>query len=320
MIDIHRLAVLQRVAQYGSFAGAAAVLHHTPSAVSQQIAALERSAGMPLVTRSTRGVTLTDAGRTLLATADAITGELAAAEQQLQRMKDAGPDHLTVVTFPSAGEPLLAPALAQARLTDLPTDLTVMEAEPETALPTIKDGTADLAIIYHFHSTTPPRTWAKLGGPGTYVPLVAEPFRLLVSSQHPAARRKRVALEQFADDPWIQGWGAPGSVLDTLAATAGFVPQVACRASDYRFMTALAAAGVGVCLVPQLAIPPDHDARELLLDPVPTRHIGVYLPRRRWSNPAAHRLLHLLQERAAQLAKTNGIRKAHGSTTRPFVP
>src|SRR5215469_4774445 len=76
LIDAHRLAVLREVAHAGSFAGAAAVLHHTPSAVSQQIAALERGAGVALVQRSTRGVTLTDAGRVLLATADAIHAEL----------------------------------------------------------------------------------------------------------------------------------------------------------------------------------------------------------------------------------------------------
>ena len=111
MIDAHRLAVLREVARAGSFAGAAAVLHHTPSAVSQQIAALERGAGVVLVQRSTRGVTLTDAGRVLLATADAIHAELQIAAQQLRALQADGPQTLTVVTFPSAGEPLLAPAL-----------------------------------------------------------------------------------------------------------------------------------------------------------------------------------------------------------------
>jgi DNA-binding transcriptional LysR family regulator len=86
-------------------------LHHTPSAVSQQIAALERGAGVMLVERSTRGVTLTDAGRALLATADAIHAELQAAAQRLRALTAEGPQALTVVTFPSAGEPLLAPAL-----------------------------------------------------------------------------------------------------------------------------------------------------------------------------------------------------------------
>src|SRR6478736_4375271 len=99
LIDPHRLAVLREVAHAGSFAGAAAVLRHTPSAVSQQIAALERGAGAVLVHRSTRGVTLTDAGRVLLATADAIQAELQVATQQLRDLRDGGPQTLTVVTF-----------------------------------------------------------------------------------------------------------------------------------------------------------------------------------------------------------------------------
>src|ERR1700742_2692796 len=134
-LDAPRLAVLREVARAGSFAGAAAALRHTPSAVSQQIAALERGAGVTLVERSTRGVTLTDAGRVLLATADAIHAELQLARQRLRALQAGGPQALTVVTFPSAGEPLLAPALSAvtAAAAD-PVEITVIEAEPEEAL------------------------------------------------------------------------------------------------------------------------------------------------------------------------------------------
>ena len=156
MIDAHRLAVLREVARAGSFAGAAAVLHHTPSAVSQQIAALERGAGAVLVQRSTRGVTLTDAGRVLLATADAIHAELRIATQQLRALQADGPQALTVVTFPSAGEPLLAPALtaltALTAAAGQPVEVTVIEAEPDEALGSIRDGQADLALVYHFRT------------------------------------------------------------------------------------------------------------------------------------------------------------------------
>jgi molybdate transport repressor ModE-like protein len=98
MIDVQRLVVLREVARAGSFAGAASALHHTPSAVSQQIAALERSTGAPLVERSTRGVTLTQAGRVLLAAADAVHAELRTAEQQLRELQASGPRTLTVAT------------------------------------------------------------------------------------------------------------------------------------------------------------------------------------------------------------------------------
>src|SRR5690349_4514544 len=143
MIDVQRLAVLREVARAGSFAGAAAVLHHTPSAVSQQVAALERSSGILLVERSTRGVRLTEAGRLLVSTADAVHAELNAAERQLKELRDEGPPTLTVVTFPSAGEPLLAPALSPLTA-GRQVDITVVEAEPDGALAAVRDGIADL--------------------------------------------------------------------------------------------------------------------------------------------------------------------------------
>ena len=299
MIDPHRLAVLREVARAGSFAGAAAALHHTPSAVSQQIAALEREAGALLVGRSTRGVTLTDAGRELLATADAIHAELQLAEQRLRALTAGAPQALTVVTFPSAGEPLLAPALtAMTAAADSPVEITVIEAEPDEALGLVRDGRADLALLYHFHTTQPPRAWPAAAGPGTHVPLLADPLRLLVPAGHPLAGQQAVSLAEVAGDRWIHGWAEVGDVIDMLTALSGFRPQVACRSSDYRFMSALVAAGVGVALVPSLALTGSPLVRDLPIIPRPIRYIGAWLPRRHQPNPAAERLLDALRARA----------------------
>jgi len=300
LIDPHRLAVLREVAHAGSFAGAAAVLHHTPSAVSQQIAALERGAGAVLVQRSTRGVTLTDAGRVLLATADAIRAELQAAERQLRALQADGPQALTVVTFPSAIEPLLAPVLTEltAAAAGPQVEFTVIEAEPDEALALIRDGQADLALVYHFHAPAPPRAWPASAGPGTYSALVADHLRLLVPAGHPLAARPSVSLAEFAGERWLHGWGDVGGALDVLAAASGFRPRVACRSSDYRLMSALVAAGVGVALVPGLALTGRPDVRDLQITPQPTRYVGAYLPSRYRPNPAAERLLAALQSHA----------------------
>ena len=302
MIDVHRLAVLREVARAGSFAGAAAVLHHTPSAVSQQIAALERGSGVVLVQRSTRGVTLTDAGRVLLATADAIHAELQIAAQQMRALQAGGPQALTVITFPSAGEPLLAPALTAAA--GQPVEVTVIEAEPDEALGSIRDGRADLALVYHFHTPQPPRAWSAAAGPSTYTALVADHLRLLVPTGHPLASRPAVSLAEFADERWIHGWGDTGGVLDMLAAVSGFHPRVACRSSDYRFMSALVGAGVGVALVPSLALTGRPDVRDLQITPQPTRYVGAYLPKRHRPNPAAERLLAALRTHAPVKSET----------------
>jgi DNA-binding transcriptional LysR family regulator len=305
LIDVQRLAVLREVARAGSFAGAAAALHHTPSAVSQQIAALERGAGLALVERSTRGVVLTDAGRALLATADAIHAELRLAEQRLRTLAAAGPQALTVVTFPSAGEPLLAPALtAMTAAADDPVEMTVIEAEPGEALGTVRDGRADLALVYHFHTAAPPRGWPAAAGPGRYVPLVADSLRLLVPAGHSLADRASARLAEVAAERWIQGWGDTGDVTDMLAALSGFRPQVACRSSDYRFMSALVGAGVGVALAPSLALTRNPEVRDIQISPQLTRYIGAWLPRRQQPNPAADRLLAALRARATDIAST----------------
>jgi DNA-binding transcriptional LysR family regulator len=299
LIDVHRLAVLREVARAGSFARAAAALHHTPSAVSQQIAALERGAGVMLVERSTRGVTLTDAGRVLLATADAVHAELQMAAERLRALALGGPQALTVVTFSSAGEPLLTPALtAMTAAADHPVEVTVIEAEPDEALGSVRDGRADLALVYHFHTLQPPGAWPAAAGPGSYTALVADPLRLLVPAGHPLAGRPAASLAEVAGDRWIHGWGDVGDVTDMLAALSGFRPQVACRSSDYRFMSALVGAGVGVALVPSLALTGRPDVRDLQISPQPTRYIGAWLPRRHQPNPAAERLLAALRARA----------------------
>jgi len=305
LIDPHRLAVLREVARAGSFAGAAAALHHTPSAVSQQIAALERGAGIMLVERSTRGVTLTGAGRVLLATADAIHAELQLAAQRLRALAGSGPQALTVVTFPSAGEPLLAPALtAMTAAAGDPVEITVIESEPDAALGSVRDGRADLALLYHFHTRQPPRGWPATSGPGSYIPLVTDPLRLLVPAGHPLAGRPAASLADVAGERWIQGWGDVGDATDMLAALSGFRPQVACRSSDYRFMSALVGAGVGVALVPSLALTGSPQVRDLQITPQLTRYIGAWLPERHQPNPAAERLLAALRARAPAIPAT----------------
>ena len=172
------------------------------------------------------------------------------------------------------------------------------EAEPEDALGAVRDGRADLALVYHFHTPAPPRTWSAAAGPGTYTALIADQLRLLVPAAHPLADRPAVSLAEFAGERWIDGWGDIGNVLDMLAAVSGFHPQVACRSSDYRFASALVAAGVGVALVPSLALTDRCDVRDLQLVPQPTRYVGACFPQRHQPNPAAERLLAALRTQA----------------------
>jgi DNA-binding transcriptional LysR family regulator len=242
------------------------------------------------------------AGRVLLAAADAVHAELQTAARQLCDLQANGPQTLTVATFASAGEPLLAPALTElTTAADNAIDVTVIEAEPDDALASLRSGGADLALVYHFHTRQPPGHWPGAAGPGAYIPLVDDHIRLLVPASHPLASQHVAALPELADDRWIQGWGDTGAVLDTLAATSGFRPRIACRSSDYRFMSALVSAGVGVALIPRLGLPDNPRVRDLAVTPQPIRYVGIYRPRRRWRHPTADRLLAALRHQAATM-------------------
>src|SRR3954462_383280 len=115
MLDVKRLRVLREVAARGSFSGAAEALSYTQSAVSQQIAALEREAGAVLVERSARGVRMTDAGSALVTHADAILARLDAAERELEAIAGLRGGHLRLVAFPSAGASIMPLAIAEVR-------------------------------------------------------------------------------------------------------------------------------------------------------------------------------------------------------------
>src|SRR5436190_24378099 len=140
MLDVKRLKVLREVAAHGSFSAAAEALAYTQSAVSQQIAALEREAGTVLVDRSARGVTLTDAGEALVRHADAILARLADAEAELEAIAGLRGGRLRLVSFPSAGATLAPRAIARFRELHPGVELSLEPSEPEDTEPQLKTG------------------------------------------------------------------------------------------------------------------------------------------------------------------------------------
>ncbi|MFI1062105.1 MULTISPECIES: LysR family transcriptional regulator [Streptomyces] len=302
MIEVQRLVLFREVAHRGSFARAAQALQMTPSAVSQQMAALERAAGLRLFERSTRGVTLTPAGQILARTADTVHGELHRAHRTLAQLRDQGPPTVTVATFPSAGAFLLAPALAAlAARRDTHVDTTVIESEPSQALAALGDGRADIALVYHFNTRHPPPSWKDAAARCTYHPLLHDDLRLVVSADHRLASRRAARLEDVADEPWIHGWDLLGDAVDALTSAHGLTPKVVCRSSDFRFMQALVAAGVGIALIPFLAVEDRNDTRALPVTPTAKRRIGVYTAPGTPPTPPVRALLEALQERAEAL-------------------
>src|SRR5262249_61702094 len=151
------------------------------------------------------------------------------AARQLRALQAAGPPALTVVPFPSAGEPLLAPALTALTVSGQPVEVTVIEAEPDEALGSIRDGQADLALVYHFHTPAPPRAWPAAAGPGTYTALAADHLLLLIPASHPLAGQTAVSLAEFARDRCFHRSAEACGILVLVAGVAGLPPPTTCR-------------------------------------------------------------------------------------------
>jgi molybdate transport repressor ModE-like protein len=298
MLDLNRLRVLQEVAAAGSFSAAARRLRVTPSAVSQQVAALERAVGVPVVDRSTRGVTLTDPGRMLTEVAENLSGGLSQLERHLAGWTGGQTGRLAVATFPSAGQSFLPAALAP--LTARPEiDVTVVEAETDKAVPLLRAGEVDIALVYHFYGRSAPREWRQ---DLAYTPLLAEDMYAVVPAGHRLAGRRSVTAADLADEWWMHGTGDCAAHIDRFCAVGGFRPKVACRSGDYTFVQTLVAAGVGVGLVPAVAVSRHLDGIAVLpIDPAPVRYVGVLRRRGRWQPPLATQLMDLLQQTAAGL-------------------
>src|ERR671926_1193458 len=146
MLDVRRLRVLREVAAQGSFSAAAEKLGYTQSAVSQQVAALEREAGSTLIERNPRGLRLTDAGEALVRHADKILARLAEAEAELEAIAGLRGGRLRLATFPSAGATIMPEAIARFRERHPGVELTLEPAEPEPSMAKLRAGEVDLAL------------------------------------------------------------------------------------------------------------------------------------------------------------------------------
>lgn len=301
MLDLNRLRVLHEVAGAGSFSAAARALHITPSAVAQQIGALERSVGVPVVHRSPRGVQLTEPGRLLADTTAGVFADLNQVGRKLDSYAEGAVGRLVVATFPSAGQRLIPGALTP--LTTRPeVELDIREAETQDALPLVRDGEVDLAIVYHFLTERPPHEWSDLD----YTPLLSEETYAVLPAQHELADRSEIPLSALAEDRWIHAVRHYGVQLETICLAAGFRPVSACRTSDHAFMQSLVAGGVGVALAPALTLVPDLDGvRVVRVLPTPRRQVGVVRRRARWHPPLANELVDRLLGVARALSESN---------------
>lgn len=296
MID-RRLHVLRMVRQHGTVTGAAQSLHLTPSAVSQQVRALARDLGVDLLQPQGRGVRLTPEAGIVLEHADVLSArwEQARADLDAYRQGDRGP--LRLCGFPSVLMALLPSAAAHLQGAGSTLRLEVVQADPEESLDLLVAGETDLAILEASSTTlatSDERFEQEL--------LFTDPLELVVPAGHPLADRRRIALEDAVDEPWIGGpVGGSYHQIELLACRqAGFTPRIVHRALDWSAYLALITAGLGVALLPGLAVPTTGDVHRLTLSnsPMPSRRIITCIRRGSGDQPAIRRLRDALDESA----------------------
>ena len=251
MLDVRRMRVLREVAQRGSFSAAAEALSFTQSAVSQQIAALEREAGTVLVQRSARGIKLTEAGEAVVRHAEAILARLAEAEAELEAIAGLRGGHLRLVAFPSAAASLMPLAIAEFRRRHPAVELSLEPREPQDAIDCVKSGECDVALSLEpsFHPFTDDAV--------EKTPLLDDPMFLVLPGGHPLAHKQGLRLEDVAGESFIQGSTSTcpdTTILLRAANAAGFEPRIAFQSDDYTAIQGFIAAGVGVGLIPDLAL------------------------------------------------------------------
>ena len=296
MLDVRRMRVLREVAVRGSFSAAAESLSFTQSAVSQQIAALEREAGCKLVQRNARGIRLTEAGEALVRHADAILARLSEAEAELEAIAGLRGGRL--------------------RLAVLRVRRGVADAAGDRGLP--RRAPRRRAVADHHRARGPSRSCARRDRPRDRLRsrirsevdgiarqhLIADPMFIAMPADHPLAHKRNLRLADLADDAWIASARdcECNRLINRACAIAGFDPRIAFETDDYTAMQGFVAAGVGVSLIAELGLTSVRDdivVRSLGRE-TPMREIYAATAPTPTARPATQAMLEILAGVAAR--------------------
>ncbi|RAG81802.1 LysR family transcriptional regulator [Streptacidiphilus pinicola] len=249
MLNLERLRILDAVARHGSVTGAADGLHITTSAISQQLAKLEREAGQRLLAKHGRGIRLTDAGLLLAEHAAGILAQVERARADLEAQRGEVVGELRIGAFPTAVRGLLPKAVTTLRAAHPELRVRVQESEPEGCVRKLVRGDLDLGIFVDWSN----RPFALPAGL-LKAPLMSDTVDLAVPADHPLADRAEVGLADFAEDEWIC-WREGEFCYDWLVFTMRAMdiePRIVHHAEEHETQLALVAAGLGVAVLPRL--------------------------------------------------------------------
>jgi molybdate transport repressor ModE-like protein len=286
VIEARHLRVLRAVAATGSFSAAARELGCTQPAVSQQMKALESSAGTPLIVRAGRGMRLTQAGEALTRHAVGILAGLTAAEEEVAAIAGLRAGRVRLVSFPSGSSTLVPTALAALRAEHPGTQVSLEEAEPPRSVEMLRAGDCDVALAFRYGAVGDPATepqakpakqrpeseeWDDL----VVRPLLSDRLVGLVPEGHRLASAESVGIGELAGEPWIAGCPRCRGQLVEVCAQAGFTPRIDFATDDYPAVVGLVGAGLGVAVLPRLAVEAvrGRGVREVRVEPTVRREV-----------------------------------------------
>ena len=302
---MRRLRVLRELAARGTIAATAEALSFTPPAISQQLAMLEREVGVALLERDGRSVKLTDAARTLVAHTETVLAQLEVAEADLAGLAGAVAGRLRVAAFQTAAKTFVAETVGALRRDHPALELAVDDLEPADSLAALRLGELDVAVVHEYPFA--PRT----RHPGfAFTALAEDPLHVAVRAGDPLAERTAIRLADLAGATWIAGHEGTAchDIVVRAGRAAGFEPAIAGRTNDFTLVYELVAAGLGVSLIPALAVEPDcAGVRTLpLVAPALTRHIFAAVRAGSESRPSVRTALDYMQNAASSRAMPTG--------------
>lgn len=271
-MNLTALRTLAIVVKLGSFSEAGRQLGYTQSAVSQQIAAMERSLGLQLFERKARTIQPTEAARYLHARAEELMGMLERVEQDVARLSAGQAGRIRIGFFLSAGTNLLPEALARFLVRRREVQVTLIEGEPDEVLLKTMRGELDVALVFRYDGI--PAKWpADLH----VVSLMTDPMYVIASRGHRLAGDDDVRLLDLADEPWVSTSERTDGheFLVRTTANAGFQPNFAFTVDDFDAIQGLVRSSLGIAMLPKLAYVASSDVIRLPVNGLPQRHIAA---------------------------------------------
>ena len=300
MLDPRRVLLFFDVVRSGSITAAATRLSYTTSAISQQISKLETEAGQPLLERHARGIRLTEAGAALVRRAERIETQLLAARRELDDIAGLRSGTLRIGTFPTAGYGLLPPVVKLFKARHPAIALSVRSARFAALRAMLDTRETEISLLWDY-------AWAPLDDEDLVVrELLVDPPMLVVSVNHRLAHRRKIAMQELAEEQWItrEDTHPVGAALEKACQAAGFSPTVAFAANDYQEAQAMVAGDLGVSMAPRLALSNlRDDVRLIRLEGAPSRRILLAHLRELRLTPAAQTLSDTFAEVARNFIK-----------------